>query len=121
MQKIEVRKKLDAYLATRLEDDQTFEDVFWQTCYPDDIPYEVSEVLDYMWLPFEAKSSGWEWDYYVEVFWYLHYIRRWILLDNSKPVELFVFNNENELVDWIDEMQDIFITIEEELKAHYLQ
>lgn len=119
MQKTEIRKQLDAYLATRLEDDETFEDIFWHTCYPDDIPYEVSEALDHIWLPFEVKASGWEWDYYVEVFAYINYVHKWLLLNNNKDIDEFVFEDEDELINWIDEIQEDFINVQEELKQHF--
>lgn len=100
-------------------DDKFHERFGWEPQYPDDITYEVSELLDYLCTPFEVLSSWKDWDYYVEVLAHMDYINKWLLLDNSKGIDEFTFGSIDELVNWIDKIQGDFINVQEELKQHF--
>lgn len=138
MQKTEVKELLIKYVNDLIDENwdyddpdlteedkkEIFDDMFndrfgWEPQYADDITYEVWELLDYLWLPFNVTTAWKDSDYYVEVFAHIDYINKWLLLDNSKDIDEFTFDTVDELVDWIDKIQENFINIQEELKQHF--
>lgn len=126
-----IREWVMLYLEDRREEleydsiEELISSRLWTYFYRDDVEYEINDMLesDYLdWLCLSTNTIWTDSDPYVIVFWridYKHNSSR-IIVNNSRDVDDFVFDSVDDIVDWIDEMYWEFITIQEELKQHFI-